>query len=792
MVLTIDLLGRFRIRAGSLELERAALHSRKAASLVEILALEPCHTLHRERLCDLLWPTFEPAAASNNLRQVLHQARLALQPLPLPRGSLLFNTGDGLTLYRPDLVITDVAAFEAAAAVARRSGDPEAYCHAIDCYPGHLLPDVLYEDWVEARRETLASRFATLLTDLVQLHQARREFPRALEILQRLVASEPADEEAAVRFMQLAAATGRRTAALKQYRALETALARDLDTAPEPETTELYEAIRDGQFSPVTSNFEAIQPLTCADAPRSNLPRAISRFIGREQEIAEVTALVGEHRLVTLTGPGGIGKTRLALEVAHTWLAKRGEEVWRVDLAALDEPSALPQAIGKAFGIVIEGPGYDADMLAATLSDRHALLFLDNCERHIEDCAELAATLLRGTRHLRILATSRTALRLPGGQRWPVRGLELPDANAELMELTGSDAVALFLDRVRWRLPAFELTCENAADVVAICHRLEGIPFALELAAAKTAVLTLAQVVDRLENALDLLTCGNRGAPSRQQTYRATLDWSYALLDEPQQTLFRRLGVFSGGCTIESTEAVCCGNGICAGDVLGLLEQLVEMSHVQVEQIGDAPRYRLLEPIRQYAAQLLDGSGEGGVFRTRHAGYFLALAERIERTSDEADGGAGCDLLDWEQGNMRAALDWAIERDDAVTVLRLGCALTPYWKRRWMSGEGLAWLEAGLALPPAGQTALRADAARCAAELADVLDAQCAVSIGSLTSREQEIAGLVAECLTNHRIALHLGLSERTVDTHVSNILHKLRLSSRGQIATLHRAHRST
>jgi len=278
MALTIDLLGRFRLRAGGVELERSVWRSRKAVSLVEILALEPGHTLHRERLCDLLWPTFEPAAASNNLRQALHQARVALQPLPLPRDALLANTGNGLTLYRPDLVVTDVGMFESAATLARRNGDPEAYWHAIDQYPGPLLPDVLYEDWVETRREALASRYTALLMDLAQLHQARGETARALDVLQRLVMSEPADEEAAVRFMRLAAAAGRRATALKQYRTLETALARDLDTEPRPETSALYEAIREGHFAPTRSSREATRPSPCADTPPL-LCAPLSRFI---------------------------------------------------------------------------------------------------------------------------------------------------------------------------------------------------------------------------------------------------------------------------------------------------------------------------------------------------------------------------------------------------------------------------------------------------------------------------------------------------------------------------------
>ncbi len=715
--LVVDLLGDFRLRAGGAELPASAWRSQRAASLTKLLALEPGHALHRERLCDLLWPTFEPDAAANNLRQALHQARATLQSLPLPAGSLLCNCGERLSLYPSGDIVTDVELFESTASLARQTNDPELYRRAIDAYHGRLLPDVLYEDWVEARREALSSLHAALLGDLGQLYQAHGDLPRALDVLQRLVAVEPTDEGAVVPLMRLLAISGRRSAALKHYRALEHVLAHELDATPGSATKEVFEAIRDGRIAPVAS------VLTATATPpvgllRCNLPSELSNFIGRGEEIGTIAALLAEHRLVTLTGPGGVGKTRLALEVGHRWLAERTDEVWLIELAPLTDPSALPQAIGGVLGISTEGPGGAVEALATALGGRRMLLILDNCEHLIAECVEVVAALLRRSEHLRVLATSRTALRLPGGQRWAMHPLAAPTIDAGLLELAKNDAVRLFVDRVRWRQPTFALSDENAADVAAICQRVDGIPLALELAAAKISVLTVSQLAARLSDALGLLTSENCTAPDRQQTLRATLDWSYALLNAEQQILFRRLAVFSGGWTIESVEAVCAGGQISERDVLGLLEQLVERSQVQVESADNAAWYRLLEPVRQYAAELLEASGEAEIVRVRHAAHVLDFVEDIEPALSGPSQTVWLGPLEREHGNIRSALGWALSRNDATTVLRLSCALARYWSLRWMSMEGLTWLESGLGLPTADRSALRARAARRAGELA--------------------------------------------------------------------------
>lgn len=715
--LVVDLFGDFRVRAGSTELSGSAWRSQRAASLIKLLALEPGHALHRERLCDLLWPTFEPDAAANNLRQALHQARTTLQSLPLPAGSLLCNCGERLSLYPAGGVVTDVELFESTAALARQTNDPELYRRAIDAYHGRLLPDVLYEDWVETRREALSSLYAALLGDLGQLYQAHGDIPRALDVLQRLVAVEPADEGAVVQLMRLSAISGRRSAALKHYRALEHVLALELDATPGAATREVFEAIRDGRIAPAAPALSATSTPSVG-LPRSNLPSELSNFIGRDEEIGAIASLLAEHRLVTLTGAGGVGKTRLALEVARRWLAMRNDDVWFIEMAALTDPSALPQTIGGVLGISTEGPGDAVEALATALGGRHMLLVLDNCEHLIAECVEVVATLLRRSEHLRVLATSRTALRLPGGQRWAVHPLAVPTVNAGLLELAKNDAVRLFMDRVRWRQPTFALSDENAAEVAAICQRVDGMPLALELAAAKISVLTVSQLAARLSDALGLLTSGNRTAPDRQQTLRATLDWSYALLNAEQQILFRRLAVFSGGWTIESVEAVCAGGQIRERDVLGLLEQLVERSQVHVESPDNAAWYRLLEPVRQYAAELLEASGEAEIVRARHAAHVLDFVEEIEPALSGPSQTVWFGPLEREHGNIRSALGWALTRNDATTVLRLSCALARYWSLQWMSMEGLTWLESGLGLSTAERSVLRARAARRAGELA--------------------------------------------------------------------------
>jgi len=373
-------------------------------------------------------------------------------------------------------------------------------------------------------------------------------------------------------------------------------------------------------------------PLRSLDALPNNLPRQLTSFIGREREMAEVKRLLTTTRLLTLTGSGGCGKTRLALQVAADLVEEFANGVWLVELAALTDPALVPQAVASALG-VREEPGRP---LLATLSDylkaKRLLLLLDNCEHLVAACAYLAEALLRACPHLRILATSREALNIAGETVWRVPSLSLPDLLhlPSVEHLTQYEAVRLFIERALISRPDFVLTSQGAPSVAQVCHRLDGIPLAIELAAARVKVLSVEQIAARLDNRFRLLTSGSRTALPRQKTLRAAIDWSYDLLSETERMVLRRLSVFAGGWTLEAAEAICVGEGIEWHEVLDPLMQLVDKSLVMMEEQGGTVRYRLLETVRQYGRDKLPASGEADVVRGRHRDWYLALAERAE------------------------------------------------------------------------------------------------------------------------------------------------------------------
>ena len=452
-------------------------------------------------------------------------------------------------------------------------------------------------------------------------------------------------------------------------------------------------------------------------ASEPNLPLPLSRFIGRERAIATLTHLLETTNLLTLTGPGGAGKTRLALRVAADRVPRSARRVCWVELAALTDPALVPQAVATAVDV------YEAERmpLLAALAAAFAgpsLLILDNCEHLIAACALLAESLLRACPTLRILATSREPLRVSGETIWRVPPLTLPDAALTATSLAESEAVQLFVERAHGRLPDFALTEENAAAVATICQRLDGMPLALELAAARVAVLPVGQLAARLDDALRVLTVGGRNAPPRQQALRATLDWSHALLTTEEQATLRRLAVFAAGWELEAAEAVCGAGEVARADVLELLGQLVEKSLVAMAEEGGAARYSMLEVVRQYASERLAASGEAGDTRRRHVAYFLALAEGADAALIGPEQMARVERLEREHDNLRAALQWAVEQEEAETALRLVGALWPFWEARGYLREGRRWLVAALGMTDGGAPALRGKALRGAGLLA--------------------------------------------------------------------------
>ena len=700
-ILRIQLLGGFRVSAGDAELPGIVWRSRKAAQLVKALALAPDHALHREQLHETLWPELPPAAAANNLRQTLHITRRCLQTLPIDPSAHLRTHDERVHLAPDGCVWIDVEAFEAAARDAQRADDPAVCWAAIDRYVGPLLPDDRYEDWVALRREALTATYLTLLDDVARLHEAGGEYSPARSALRRIIEVEPTDEAAHRRLMRLYTLTGRRQLALRQYRQLVHALACDLDATPEPATQELFEEIKRGNLSPepeeLASDGRGAIRIPEAHPVVTNLPHALSSFIGREREVAELCRLIDTHRLVTLTGPGGAGKTRLAVEVGWKQVSGHRDGVWFVDLTALIDPTLLAQTIADALNIHLGDRQASLEALISQLQERDVLLILDNCEHLIAACAHLVGTLLNACAGVRVLATSREALRLRGGHPWLVPSLPLPASDAELGEIEVNDSVRLFVDRVRWHRPEFTLSTDNAGAITTICRQLEGLPLALELAASRAAVLSLPELAHRLDDALAVLTDGTRRTPSRQQTLRATLDWSHELLEPFEQILFRRLSIFTGGWNLAAAEAICPGDGLTSSAILGLLSQLVQKSLVVVEVGGDEARYRLLEPVRQYAAERLRASGEFNDVRHRYAHYYLAFAEEAESRLTGSGQAEWLRRVAREQDNLRDALVCFEAGDEGGDALRLAAALGRFW---WVQGyvaEGQQWLTRTLA-----------------------------------------------------------------------------------------------
>jgi len=440
-------------------------------------------------------------------------------------------------------------------------------------------------------------------------------------------------------------------------------------------------------------------PLHAFDILPNNLPTQLTSFVGREKELGDVKRLLKDTHMLTLIGPGGTGKTRLSIRVARDVLNQYPDGVWLIDLAPVLNPTLVPRTTAIAIGLREEPQRPVIDMLCDYLSIKKMLIILDNCEHLVDACAQMSEQILRTTVDVRILASSREALGVAGEVTYRVPSLGFPDKDhlPSLEVLNQYEAVKLFIDRATSALPSFTVTNENAPSLAQVCHRLDGIPLAIELAAAKIRVLSLEQIAKRLDDRFRLLTGGRRTALERHQTLRAAVDWSYNLLPPEEQTLFRRLSVFVGGWTLDATESICedeSTSGMIGGeDALNLLEQLINKSLVVAEDERGESRYRMLETMRQYASEKLVESGESDTFHERHLRFFTELAETAEPHLRRAEQLEWLSLLDVEIENLRTALDWSLDSQSCTFGLRLAGALGPYWGVREHFKEGIDWLE---------------------------------------------------------------------------------------------------
>ncbi len=475
----------------------------------------------------------------------------------------------------------------------------------------------------------------------------------------------------------------------------------------EPHLAQQLITLAEAAHKRVHTGFDA--PTSEQDVPRTSLPAQLTSFVGRTHDLAEVTRLLGEGRLVTLTGSGGVGKTRLAIESGSAARDQFAGGVWFIPLAPVVEPTLVSRAVADTFGLSEQPDRSLLDTASAYIGERRILLILDNCEHLIHICAEIVEALLRACPRLHILATSREWLNVPGETAWRVPSLAI------------SETLQLFLDRAHAAQPSFAVTSQNTSAVASICAQLDGIPLAVELAAARLSSMSAEQLAARLSDRFKLLTGGSRTSLPRQQTLRATIDWSYELLSEHERHLLRWLSIFADGWTVDSAERVCaCPEGC---DILSLLLNLVDKSLVIVDDHAGETRYRMLEMIRQYAWEHLTACGEAETAHRRHAQYYLAFVQEHappllrKTTVPEQFGIIGgsqpwFQSLDQERANLRSALTWSLSeaRDpvDAQTGIYLALWLSNYWDIRGPRPEGRAWMIQALArIDPAARTQIR-------------------------------------------------------------------------------------
>ena len=712
-MLKVRLLGGYNVKWDD---KPVVITSRPAQSLFAHLILTAGTYHRREKLAGLLWPDSSEENARDYLRHGLWRLRKAVENKSNEGDNHSYILADDISVaFNADApYFLDVAIIEKVD-VDRATTD--GLMEALSLYEGELLPG-FYDEWAILEREHLQAVFEKKMECLVYRLQTEARWLEDLDWCERWI-SLGQTPEAAYRFLMMAhAARGDMSKVVTTFERCTKSLS-EFGVEPSEQTQILYKNLKSGK-----EKFEKeplVEPVVkikrTAPTSNTNLPVPLTSFIGREKEIDEVVNLLDEKRLLTLTGSGGVGKTRLAIKCANRVLSSFRDGVWWVDLVSLTDPLLVPQSVAKVVNVHEVSDQPLIQTLVGHFQSKQALIVLNNCEHLISACAQLADQLLSTCAELKIMTTSREALDILGETIWQVPSLTLPDmestVNAET--LNKFESVRLFIERALAVQPACLLTDLSAGAVAKICRRLSGMPLAIELAAARTKIMSPDEIALRLNDRFDLLTSGNRTALPRHQTLRATIDWSYDLLSETEKVLFRRLSVFVGGFTLEAAEAITGGWDISESQVVFLLERLVNKSLIVVEASSgdqeDETRYRMLETIREYAYEKLEYEGGKDAMRDRHLEYFVAYAEEAERNTFGDKTVSWLRRLDKEIDNIRAAVDWSIESEKAIEALRLVGALIFF---RFQAGSPSGWqerLDTVLALPGGrGQTPERAKA----------------------------------------------------------------------------------
>jgi predicted ATPase/DNA-binding SARP family transcriptional activator len=683
---------------------------RQARALLYRIAAA-AHPVPREQLGYLLWPDSPDATARRNLTVLLNQIRHTL-----PKPDLLVTVDDTIGLNRAAVTI-DTATLATLIPQAIDAGRLDRLADALREYRGPFLdgfslPDSAeFEDWASQERQVWERRYLDALAVLVEGYAAARQYHMAIEVAQRSLAIDELAEDMHRRLIALYAAAGDRTAAVRQFERCVVVLERELGVDPLPETRAAYEAARDGRYRDTETRRHGDTEVRNERLSRSpGLPASVSAqfpapsgsLFGRDVELAAACAMLQEAdtRMLTLCGPGGSGKTRLALQIAWELRERFADGVLFVPLAPLHDPELLIDTIAQACGLYTTGAVALGDEVREYLRQKQLLLVLDNFE-HLLPAAMAVAELAASAPRLRILATSRSVLNLSAEQVFPVLPLPLPDSLSSPAELATQPTVALLLARTRAHTPSFQLDASNAADIAAICIRLDGLPLAIELAAARLKALSPRALLKRLDHRLSALDRGPRDLPDRQRTLRAAIEWSYRLLDLQVQRLFERLAVFAGGWTLEAAEAVLRteGRGLSEespisflspqSSVLDGLASLVDKSLIQAHIAEDGEtRFGMLETIREYALERLRVRGDERTTRHRHADYYCRFAELYAPGYHSAE----IATIERDYHNLRAALYWALEAAEHELVVRIVSAAFWYWDTRGLLEEAQSWI----------------------------------------------------------------------------------------------------
>ena len=675
-MLEVRLLGKFDVRYDG---KSIAITSRPAQSLFAYLILNASAAHRREKLAGIIWPDSLEETARDNLRHALWRIRKALDSASATR----FLHADNLSIKFETSLEYWLDAAELEKLSEQASADE--LMAVLSEYQGELLPG-FYEEWVVLEREHLYSIFEHHMARLMSLLQEEKRWLETLDWAERWIKLGQKPEPAYRALMSAHTAKGDMSKVVATYERCVKSL-NEFGIEPSEQTKQLYKNLKSGIGTPL-AGAPVIAPIT--GEPGSNLPVPLTSFVGREQELKEIARLLSTSRLLTLTGSGGVGKTRLAIHTAHDLSNKFKDGVFWVGLVGLTDENLIPQAIAGSLNVRQISDEAVIESLKAYLKAREVLLVIDNCEHLIRACAQVAEQLLVACPKLKILATSIEALGLFNEITWQVPSLPLPELQDRLSpkELQGFASIELFEDRARNAKPGFALDERNATAIAQICRRLDGIPLAIELAAARIKVLSVDEIAARLDDRFSLLTAGSRTAIPRHQTLRAAIDWSHDLLTEPERLLFRRLAVFVGGFTLEAAEAVC-SRGMERSDILDLLGRLVDKSLVVVEQVSESgeTRYRLLETIRQYALEKLAGSGEARATRDEHLEFFVRLAEQAEPNMFGRESPRWFRRLDRELDNIRTALEWATNSGKANVALNVAGSLVYFWFAHGLGGS---------------------------------------------------------------------------------------------------------